>query len=217
MKYSAAILAFLAAPTVGLELTPDNWDAETSGKTIFLKMFAPWCGHCKKMKPDWDKLMKENEGSATQLVADVDCTAAGKSICDENGVKGFPTLKFGDPTDLQDYKGGRDYNSLAKFVKEELKPQCSPANIDLCDEEKKAKIEKLSAMSEVDLDAAIAAETKKLDDSEAEFKAAVEKLQATYQKLSEEKDATAAAVKAAGLGLMKSVKAYKTKAGSDEL
>jgi len=217
MKYSAAILALLAAPIASVELTPDNWDAETSGKVVLLKMFAPWCGHCKKMKPDWDKLMKENEGSATQLVADVDCTASGKSICDANGVKGFPTLKFGDPSDLQDYKGGRDFDSLAKFIKEELKPQCSPMNIDLCGDEKKAEIEKISAMSEADLDAAIAAETKKLDDSEANFKAAVEKLQETYQKLSEEKDATAEAVKAAGLGLMKSVKAHKVKVGSDEL
>lgn len=218
MKFSAILLTLLVTPAAGIELNPDNYDTETAGKTIFLKMFAPWCGHCKKMKPDWDKLMEEFDGSETaQLVADVDCTAAGKPLCDANGVKGFPTLKFGDPSDLQDYKGGRDYDSLVKFIKEELKPSCSPANIDLCDDEKKGEIQKIQAMSEADLDAAIAAETKKIDDAEANFKAAVDELQATYQKLMEEKDAIGEAVKAAGLGLMKSVKATKSKSGSDEL
>merc|ERR1712066_715003 len=99
-------------------------------------------------------------------IADVDCTAAGKSICDDNGVKGFPTLKYGDPSDLQDYKGGRDYDSLAKFVKEDLKPMCSPSNIDLCDDEKKAEIEKIQAMSDADIDSKIAEEEKKLEDAE---------------------------------------------------
>mmetsp|Transcript_59588 Transcript_59588/g.69632 ORF Transcript_59588/g.69632 Transcript_59588/m.69632 type:complete len:218 (+) Transcript_59588:71-724(+) len=217
MKLSAALLMLFAAPAASIELTPDNFDAETAGKTVFLKMFAPWCGHCKKMKPDWDKLMEENNGSSTQLIADVDCTAAGKPLCDANGVKGFPALKYGDPSDLQDYNGGRDYDSLSNFIKFDLKPQCSPANIDICDDEKKAEIEKLQAMPEADLDAAIATETKKLDDSETAFKVDVEKLQETYQKLVAEKEATAEAVKAAGLGLMKSVKAFKAKAGSDEL
>ena len=41
------------------------------------------------------------------MVGDADCTAEGKSLCDSIGVQGFPTIKHGDPNDLQDYKGGR--------------------------------------------------------------------------------------------------------------
>ena len=48
--------------------------------------------------------MADFEGSATQLVADVDCTAGGKDLCDANGVRGYPTIKWGDPSDLQDYQ-----------------------------------------------------------------------------------------------------------------
>jgi hypothetical protein len=40
----------------------------------------------------------------TTLVADVDCTAGGKPLCDQNGVRGFPSLKYGAPDDLQEYK-----------------------------------------------------------------------------------------------------------------
>ena len=40
------------------------------------------------MKPDWDKLIKEYEGHETTLVADVDCTAGGSSLCNKVGVRG---------------------------------------------------------------------------------------------------------------------------------
>lgn len=42
----------------------------------------------------------------TAGVFDVDCTAAGQPLCEANGVKGYPTIKYGDPEDLQDYEGG---------------------------------------------------------------------------------------------------------------
>jgi hypothetical protein len=85
------------------------------------------------MKPDWDKLTKDFAGSATQLVGDVDCTTEGKPLCETYGVKGFPSIKWGDPSAMEDYQGGRDYKSLKAFADENLKPICSPSNIDLCD------------------------------------------------------------------------------------
>lgn len=170
------------------------------------------------MKPDWDKLMAEFADSATQGVFDVDCTADGKPLCDANGVRGYPTIKWGDPADLQDYQGGRDFASLKKFAEENLKPMCSPMNVDLCDEDKKKQIEEFQAMSEADMDAKIAEYEKQLEEAEEHFKTEVSKLQATYQQLSEDKDAKLAAVKDSGLGLLKSVKIAKSKAGgSDEL
>mmetsp|Transcript_27704 Transcript_27704/g.47064 ORF Transcript_27704/g.47064 Transcript_27704/m.47064 type:complete len:219 (+) Transcript_27704:154-810(+) len=217
MKQAAFFLALAASSASALELSPDNFAAETDGKSVLLKFFAPWCGHCKKLKPDWDKLMEDFAGSATQLVADVDCTAGGKDLCDANGVRGYPTIKWGDPSDLQDYQGGRTYDDLKKFAEENLKPMCSVKNIDLCDDAKKADIKKYQDMSAEDLDAAIATEEKKLEDAEAEFKAAVQELQEKYSSLSSEKDAKIAEVKASGLGLMKSVKTAAATAGSDEL
>jgi len=171
------------------------------------------------MKPDWDKLIADYEGNPQALVADVDCTTEGKALCETHGVRGYPSIKYGDPSDLQDYQGGRDYDALKKFAEENLKPVCSPANIDLCDDEKKAQIKKYQDMDGAALDGAITAEEKKLEDAEEKFKNEVQKLQDTYQKLMEEKDATQAEVKASGLGLMKSVKAAaaKANAASDEL
>lgn len=169
------------------------------------------------MKPDWDKLIGEFASSDTKLVADVDCTAEGKPLCDANGVQGFPTLKWGDPSDLQAYEGGRTYDDLKKFAEENLKPLCSVSNIDLCDDDMKANIKKYQDMSADDLAALVEVEETKLSDAEAFFKAEVEKLQATYQQLSKDKDDAQAAVKESGLGLMKSVFKSKTDSSKDEL
>mmetsp|Transcript_31749 Transcript_31749/g.66562 ORF Transcript_31749/g.66562 Transcript_31749/m.66562 type:complete len:219 (+) Transcript_31749:100-756(+) len=217
MMKKCALLLALSASASAIELSPDNWEAETSGKSVFLKFFAPWCGHCKKLKPDWDKLMDEFAGSASQLVADVDCTTEGKPLCDEAGVKGFPTLKWGDPSDLQDYQGGRSLDDLKKFATENLKPLCSVKNIDLCDADKKAEIEKYQSMDTAALLAAVVAEEKKLEAAEEFFKSEVQKLQDTYSKLSEDKEKTIADVKASGLGLMKSVMKSASASGNDEL
>jgi len=161
------------------------------------------------MKPAWDKLMSEFSGHASALVGDVDCTADGKPLCDSNGVRGFPTIKYGDPSNLEDYKGGRDFDSLKKFADENLKPICSPSNIELCDATQKAEIEKIQAMSGDELQKAIAGKEQEQTDAESNFKAEVEKLQKKYEQLSADKDATLDSIKKSGLGLMKAVAAAK--------
>jgi len=163
--------------------------------------------------------MKEFEGSETALVADVDCTADGKALCTKVGVKGYPTLKYGDPNNLEDYKGGRDYDDLLTFAKENLGPTCGPENMDLCDAVEKATIE---AIQEKGLET-LEAEIKQLDDSikeaEEHFEVELKKLQETYEQLQKDKDAAVADAKAKDLGLMKTVHAHlKSKAGKhDEL
>jgi len=100
------------------------------------------------MKPDWDKLMEDFKDSPGSLVADVDCTTEGKDLCEKHQVRGYPSIKYGDPNDLQDYQGGRSYDDFKKFADENLGPTCGPGdNIELCDAETKAAIEKYVSMS----------------------------------------------------------------------
>jgi len=160
------------------------------------------------MKPDWDKLMEAFKDSKTALIADVDCTAKGKALCDQVGVRGYPTIKYGDPNNLEDYKGGRDFNALKKFADEKLGPSCGPANLDLCDADKKDLIVKFQAMSSGELDAAIKEKTAEMEKKEADFKAFVDGLQKQYDEASKKKDEGIEAVKASGLGLMKAVQAH---------
>jgi len=89
------------------------------------------------MKPDWDSLGSDYADSKTVVIADVDCTAAGKPLCDKYGVRGYPTIKYFNPPDEEgeDYKGGRDLPALKKFVETELGPGCSVDTKENCSAE----------------------------------------------------------------------------------
>merc|ERR1712010_396359 len=152
------------------------------------------------MKPAWDKLMTEYKGNKDVLIGDCDCTADGKSLCEEVGVQGYPTIKYGDPSALEDYQGGRDFDILKKHAETKLKPSCSPTNLHLCDDAKKADLEKEISGKEAEI-----------SEAEKTFKSEVEKLQAAYKKLQQTKEDTIKNVKDSGLGLLKAVKAANKK------
>ena len=54
-------------------ITDDSMDAELEiGSPIFVKFYAPWCRHCKKLAPTWNELAKVDLNGTR--VGDVDCT-----------------------------------------------------------------------------------------------------------------------------------------------
>ena len=70
------------------------------------------------MKPDWDALAKEYEGSETVLIADVDCTADGRPLCEKYKVSGYPTLMTFTSASAtpKSYDGGRSLSRLREHV-----------------------------------------------------------------------------------------------------
>jgi len=218
MKLYLTPLLFTLASAAVPSLTPENWDELTAGKAVFIKFFAPWCGHCKAMAADWEKLADEWAGSDAGIIAEVDCTIdTNGPIC--GGVQGYPTIKYGDPNSLEDYQGAREYDELAKFAKENLKPICSPTALENCTDEEKTELAKFDKLSADELTTAIAEVDEAIKGFEAEFEAEVDKLQAKYDQLSTEVEAKTENIKKEkGLKFMKTVLASKSKpAGSDEL
>jgi len=175
------------------------------------------------MKPSWDQLMDDFKDSTTALVADVDCTAGGKSLCEKQGVKGYPTIKWGDPNDLQDYKGGRELKDLRQFAQDNLGPTCGPDNLDLCDDESKTSILKFQKMDLDELDMAVEDGDAKIKKIEEKARKEVEKLQSQVSELqskiasknTKKDDQIAKESKKMGLKFMKVVLAAKKK--KDEL
>lgn len=56
------------------------------------KYTAPWCGHCQRLKPDYEKAATNLKG-LVKLGA-VDCDAEqNKPLCGQYGIQGFPTIK----------------------------------------------------------------------------------------------------------------------------
>jgi len=207
--FKSIVLATVAVTCSAIELSKDNWDIETSGKTVFIKFFAPWCGHCKSMKPSWDSLMEEYSSSSEVLIADVDCIGAGKAICDEVGVQGFPTIKYGDPSNLEAYKGGRDLPTLQAFASG-LKPACNAATLESCDDDQKAIISEFLEKTDDDLENKISKYDRALKEIEDSFTQEVSELQKTYQGISSKKgEDIADLTKSSNIGLVKSVLNHK--------
>ena len=62
--------------------------------SVYVMLYAPWCGHCKKMKPDYEDAANElAEVKPDAALAAVDATAS-KSVAEKLKVKGFPTMKY---------------------------------------------------------------------------------------------------------------------------
>ncbi len=87
---------------------------------VFVKFFAPWCGHCQAMAEDFKSAATVLRGKA--VLAEVDATKEEK-LAQSYNVEGFPTLKlFSGGEEVADYQGNRDKDSMVKFVERALLP-----------------------------------------------------------------------------------------------
>jgi len=171
------------------------------------------------MKPDWDSLGAKFKDSTKVVIADVDCTAAGKSLCDKHGVRGYPTIKYYNPPDEEgeDYKGGRDLAALTKFVETELGPGCSVDAKENCSAEQLSALEGYIAMPAEERATKLTDMKKALADAEEKHNELLKQLQATFkesqdalEKLKEDSAPTIKLLKAA-------TPSGKPAAGKDEV
>ncbi|KAH3940495.1 hypothetical protein HBI56_096450 [Parastagonospora nodorum] len=96
-----------------------------SNYTSIVEFYAPWCGHCKNLKPAYETAAKSLAGIAK--VAAVNCDEEmNKPFCGQMGVQGFPTLKIvrpgkkpGKPI-VDDYQGERTAKGIVNAVKDKV-------------------------------------------------------------------------------------------------
>ena len=116
-----------------IHLTGDTVeDLREQHPKMFAMFYAPWCGHCKQLKPDWAKVSEqltpifadEIEGDDAVVMAAADCTAGGSEICGKYEVNGYPTLMyFGDShAEPEKYEGPRTAKALKKFAVRKVDP-----------------------------------------------------------------------------------------------
>ncbi|CEP18291.1 hypothetical protein [Parasitella parasitica] len=112
-------------PSDVLSLTDKSFDHEVRDQELMLvEFFAPWCGHCKALAPEY-------EIAATKLkdkikIAKVDCTE-NQDLCQRYDITGYPTLKVFRRGETSDYKGARKADGIVSYMQK----QAAPAVTDL--------------------------------------------------------------------------------------
>ena len=107
-----------------VELTNDNFESAFKNTTYWLvEFYAPWCGHCMKLMPKFNKAAEKNTFPNVQF-GKVDCTKETK-LADKYKIQGFPTILWmTKKDDIITFKkldsSVRDTDLIYSFVKEEL-------------------------------------------------------------------------------------------------
>ncbi|KAG2391115.1 hypothetical protein LR48_Vigan07g050100 [Vigna angularis] len=113
-----------------VELNSGNFDELVlkSKELWIVEFFAPWCGHCKKLAPEWKKASNNLKGKVK--LGHVDCDAE-KSLMSRFKVQGFPTiLVFGADKDSPiPYEGARTAAAIESFALEQLETNVAPPEV----------------------------------------------------------------------------------------
>ncbi|XP_023938732.2 protein disulfide-isomerase A5 [Bicyclus anynana] len=111
-----------------LHLTGDIFDSVLAKADHALVVFyAPWCGHCKRIKPEFEKAAaKIKEQKINALLAAVDATKEPE-LASRFGVKGYPTLKYFQKGEYK-YDAGhaRQEQQIIDFIKSPQEPPPPP-------------------------------------------------------------------------------------------
>ena len=82
---------------------------------------APWCGHCVKLKPEWDDAAKQLKGDFK--LGWVDSTQES-ALSQQYGVQGYPTIKLFSLKDgkkvASEYNGGRDASGIVNYCQSHI-------------------------------------------------------------------------------------------------
>jgi len=110
----ALIASSISEVIVGTE---KNWDALIKdNKFVLAEFYAPWCGHCKNLEPEYEKASKTLESIEGLKLVKVDATEE-RNLGEKYDVQGFPTLKFFRDGEAGEYGGGRDHDGIVSWVK----------------------------------------------------------------------------------------------------
>ena len=108
----------------GFESTPDEFEQSISGKKALVLFHAEWCGHCKKLMPEWDKASEEVKSMENEnvMLVKVECGNPKKDethadVMNKYNIKGYPTIiSFDESGQHSEYNGERSKSGMLSFL-----------------------------------------------------------------------------------------------------
>jgi len=103
--------------TAVVDLCDGHFPDKTSEKVWMVEFYAPWCGHCKALKPKFIDAAKSIKGEEDLKFGAVDCTKH-QALCQKYSVSGYPTLKAIVGGKAKEYQGARETGPMIDFVRQ---------------------------------------------------------------------------------------------------
>lgn len=93
------------------------------------RIFAPWCGHCKNLEPEWAKAATELKGKVKLGALDA---TVNQNMAQRYGIRGYPTIKYFGPGakgQPEDYDGGRSASDIVTWAMNKFAENAPPPEL----------------------------------------------------------------------------------------